>query len=112
MLGVAPTYLSPAGQLALGIYNYAITDTDWQKKKALRQIYYSWKAFIPGSLAWRDFISVWNGEKDLEEILFYGKKEEKKPEAITIGKPSISKISIPKINKIKINKISPGKIKF
>ena len=112
LIGVLPTYLSPAGQVALGFYNYATATEDWQKKRALKQIYYSWKAFIPGSLAWKDFLAVWNGEKDLEEILFYGKKEEKKPEAITIGKPSISKISIPKINKIKINKISPVKIKF
>jgi len=94
MLGVAPTYLSPAGQVALGFYNYATATEDWQKKRALKQIYYSWKAFIPGSLAWRDFLSVWNGEKDLNEILFYGKKkEEKKPKPITIGKPSVSKIT-------------------
>ena len=78
MLGVAPTYLSPAGQVALGLYNYATATEDWQKKRALNQIYYSWKAFIPGSLAWRDFLAVWNGEKDLEEILFYGKKEKEK----------------------------------
>jgi len=78
LLGVAPTYFSPAIQVAFGFYNYATATEDWQKKRALNQIYYSWKAFIPGSLAWRDFISVWNGEKDLEEILFYGKKEEEK----------------------------------
>ena len=78
MIGVLPAYISPAGQVALGIYNYAIADTEYEKKRALNQIYYSWKAFIPGSLAWRDFIAVWDGEKDLEEILFYGKKEEKK----------------------------------
>jgi len=113
MLGVLPGYLSPAGQLGLGFYNYTIADSDWQKKMALNQIYYSWKAFIPGSLAWRDFLAVWNGEKDLEEILFYGKTEEKKKaEPIVIGKPSVSKITIPKISKIKINKISPTKVKF
>jgi len=112
LLGVAPTWLSPAGQLALGIYNYATADEDWKREKALRQIYYSWKAFIPGSLAWRDFLAVWKGEKELNEILFYGKKEEKKPEAIKIGKPSIEKITIPKISGIKINKISPVKTKF
>ncbi len=70
--------MSPAMQVALGMYNYATATEDWQKKRALKQIYYSWKAFIPGSLAWRDFLAVWKGEKDLEEILFYGKKEEKK----------------------------------
>ena len=78
LIGVLPTYLSPAGQVALGLYNYATATEDWQKKRALNQIYYSWKAFIPGSLAWRDFLAVWNGEKELEEILFYGKKEKEK----------------------------------
>ena len=77
MLGVAPTYLSPAGQVALGFYNYATADEDWKREKALKQIYYSWKAFIPGSLAWRDFLAVWKGEKELNEILWYAKKEEK-----------------------------------
>ena len=79
MLGVAPTYLSPAGQLALGMYNYATAKEDWQRKRALNQIYYSWRAFIPGSLAWRDFLAVWKGEKELNEILFYGKEEVAKP---------------------------------
>ena len=78
MLGVLPVYISPAGQVALGMYNYATATEDWQKKRALSQIYYSWKAFIPGSLAWRDFLAVWKGEKELNEILFYGKKEEEK----------------------------------
>lgn len=102
LLGVAPTYLSPAMQLALGMYNYAIATEDWKRKKALNQIYYSWKAFIPGSLAWRDFIAVWNGEKDLEEILFYGKKEEKKVQ------PPL-KITIPKGGKLKFIEIKPKK---
>ena len=78
MIGVLPVYISPAGQVALGMYNYATATEDWQKKRALGQIYYSWKAFIPGSLAWRDFLAVWKGEKELKEILFYGKKEEEK----------------------------------
>ena len=62
----------------MGFYNYVTADADWKREKALKQIYYSWKAFIPGSLAWRDFLAVWKGEKELTEILFYGKKEEKK----------------------------------
>ena len=78
MLGVLPVYMSPATQVALGFYNYVTATEDWQRKRALKQIYYSWKAFIPGSLAWKDFLAVWKGEKDLEEILFYGKKEEEK----------------------------------
>lgn len=80
MLGVAPVYLSPAGQVALGFYNYVTATEDWKREKALKQIYYSWKAFIPGSLAWRDFLAVWKGEKEFNEILFYGKKEERPKE--------------------------------
>ena len=109
MLGVAPTYLSPAGQVALGFYNYVTADADWKREKALKQIYYSWKAFIPGSLAWRDFIAVWNGEKELEEILFYGKKEEKKvqpPLKITIPKNGKLEFTGPKL------KIESKKLKF
>ncbi len=83
LLGVLPVYMSPAMQVALGMYNYATATEDWQKKRALKQIYYSWKAFIPGSLAWRDFLAVWKGEKELNEILFYGKKEEKKKEPVS-----------------------------
>jgi len=101
MLGVAPVYLSPAGQVALGFYNYVTATEDWKREKALRQIYYSWKAFIPGSLAWRDFIAVWKGEKELNEILFYGKKEEKKKVPL--------KITIPKGGKLKFIEIKPKK---
>ncbi len=109
LLGVAPVYLSPAGQLSLGMYNYATATEDWQKKRALKQIYYSWKAFIPGSLAWRDFLAVWKGEKDLEEILFYAKKEEKKvqpPLKITIPKSGKLKFTEPKLD------IKSTKLKF
>ena len=98
MLGVAPTYLSPAGQVALGMYNYATADEDWKREKALKQIYYSWKAFIPGSLAWRDFLAVWKGEKELSEILWYGKKEKAK------GKP------VPTIKFDWDKKIEPTKV--
>jgi hypothetical protein len=99
MLGVAPVYLSPAGQVALGFYNYVTATEDWKREKALRQIYYSWKAFIPGSLAWRDFLAVWKGEKELSEILWYAKKE-KKPK----GKP------VPTIKFDWEKKIEPTKV--
>ena len=86
MLGVLPVYMSPAMQVALGMYNYATADEDWKRKKALKQIYYSWRAFIPGSLAWRDFLAVWKGEKELGEILWYGKKEKAKGKPVSTVK--------------------------
>ena len=58
LLGVLPVYMSPAMQVALGMYNYATATEDWKKERALKQIYYSWKAFIPGSIARRDFLAV------------------------------------------------------
>lgn len=96
LLGVAPIWLSPAMQVALGFYNYVTATSDWQRQKALRQIKYSWTAFIPGSLAWKDFIAVWNGEKDLKYLFFY-KKIEKEKEKI----PPPLEIKIPKSGKLK-----------
>ncbi|MBA7569919.1 hypothetical protein ES695_18170 [Candidatus Atribacteria bacterium 1244-E10-H5-B2] len=105
LIGVLPTYISPAGQVALGLYNYATATSDWQRQRAKRQIQYSWTAFIPGSLAWRDFIAVWNGEKDLKDLFFYKKieKEEKKkvPLKITIPESKKLKFIEPKIEKSK-----------
>ena len=71
LLGVLPTYLSPPGQIAMGLLNFIVAQNDWQRKKGLRQIKYSWKAFIPGSGAWRDFIRAWDKEIGLKELIFY-----------------------------------------
>lgn len=75
LLGVLPTYLSPPAQIVTGLYNYVAADSDWQKKKALQRIKWSWKAFVPGSGAWRDFSSVWEGEKPVESLFFYTEKK-------------------------------------
>ena len=77
LIGVLPTYLSPAGQVALGLYAYATAKSDWQRQQALRKIQFSWTAFIPGSLAWRDFLAVWNGDKEIKELFFYKQPEKK-----------------------------------
>lgn len=110
LLGVAPTWLSPAAQVALGFYNYATAKYDWQRNKALKQIHNSWKAFVPGSLAWKDFMAAWNGEKDLKDLFFYKKVVEKKK----ISPPL--KIAIPKSEKLKFIepelKIKSKKLKF
>jgi len=80
LLGVLPTYLSPPGQMVLGLYNYLFAgDDDWKRKKAINQMKYSWKSFLPGSGAWKEWSGLWSGKKTLKETLFYtGKKEEPK----------------------------------
>lgn len=71
LMGVVPDTLSPAMQMALGLYGYVSADNDYGRKKAVRQIYYSWKAFVPGSLTFSDFNDVWTGEKPLISLFFY-----------------------------------------
>ena len=71
LLGVLPTYMSPAAQLAIGIYRYIAASDSRTKAEAKRQIFYSWKAFIPGSLAWRDYAAVWTGKKPIESLFLY-----------------------------------------
>ncbi|GAI47374.1 unnamed protein product, partial [marine sediment metagenome] len=70
--GVVPSYMSPAGQLMLGMVNYIAADNDWQRKKAENAMKYSWKAFLPGSSAWKDWSDVWSGKKPLKSLFFYG----------------------------------------
>ena len=77
LLGVLPTYMSPSAQIAIGLYTYATANSDWERTKAKRRIYYSWRAFIPGSLAWKDFSNVWTGKKPLSSLFFYIKKKKK-----------------------------------
>lgn len=72
--GPAPAYLSPPGQLLVGLYGVLTAKTEWQRNKALRQMKYSWRAFIPGSMAWRDLIGYLHKEKTLKELLFYTKR--------------------------------------
>jgi len=85
MIGVLPTYMSPAAQFVIGLYNYATADDDWARTKALNAMKYSWATFIPGSLAWKDWSAVWKGEKPLESLFLYGteeKEEESKSPAV------------------------------
>jgi hypothetical protein len=87
LIGVAPEYFSPPVQVALGFYNYAVADHDWQREKAKRQIFESWKVLVPGSLAWKDFGAVWNGTKPLSSLFFYG--DEVPPQTPTWGIPAL-----------------------
>lgn len=91
MIAVLPTTLSPAGQLAIGIYNYTLATSDWQRTMALKQIKNSWTAFIPGSLAWKDFIAVWNGEKNLKDLFFYKTTVKEEKQQVPVGRIDIKK---------------------
>lgn len=104
LIGVLPSYISPPGQLALGLYNYAVANTELQKKRALRQIYLCWTALIPGSLAWEDFVAVWNGEKDLKELFFYSSKQESG--SVKYTSPYLKKYNITTHNSSTISKYS------
>ena len=93
--GAAPTGTPPTAQFITGLYTYLTTlddlDDDWGKKKntqAKKQMYYAMKTFVPGYLAWKDFIGLWSGEKSWKDYFFYTKKkEEAKPIKIKpIGK--------------------------
>lgn len=77
LLGVLPQYLSPAGQIATGLLQLLTAKDEWQKKKALRMIQFSWKAFIPGSGAWKDVADVWQGKKPLKSLFFHTERPKK-----------------------------------
>jgi len=77
LLAVLPTYLSPPGQILMGLYKYLTADSEYTKNQAVRQMKYSWSAFLPGSGAWREWKPLWEGEKTLKETLFKVEQEEK-----------------------------------
>jgi len=91
--GPLPAYLSPPGQILVGLMKYITARSDWQRDQAKRQIKYSYKAIVPGSLAWRDFSRWWRGEISLKELLFYTEKGKKKK---TIKFPEGTKYIEPK----------------
>jgi hypothetical protein len=74
LLGALPGYLSPPGQLLLGTYLYLAADNDKQRKYAKRTIGRAWKAFLPGSYAWRDVWKVYTGDKPIKSLFFYPEK--------------------------------------
>jgi len=80
LLGVLPAYLSPQGQVAVGLANYIFGKSEYQKKTGLNQIKYSITAFIPGSMAWKEFSKAWRGEEGAVKSLFFHteKPKEKK----------------------------------
>ena len=87
--GAAPTGVPPTAQLAIGLYTYLVTlpnlGETWAKRKnseAKRQMFYALKTFIPGYLAWKDFMGLWSGEKTWKEYFFYTKKAKTEENAL------------------------------
>ena len=76
---VLPYNLTPVAQFMGGLYGYVAADTDWQKASAKRQIFNSWKAIVPGALAYEEFEQIWSGEMSLWQLFFYGRQEEGAP---------------------------------
>ena len=76
---VIPHYLSPVGQLMTGLLTYVAASSDWEREKGKREIYSSWKAIVPGPLAWEEFQKLWSGEMPLWQMFFYGREEEGPP---------------------------------
>ena len=70
MLGVLPAYLSPQGQILLGIYKSVVAKSKYEKRQAQRTLKQSWKAFVPGSLAWKDWQKFWN-TGDVKKLISY-----------------------------------------
>jgi len=80
LLGAMPSGLSPAGQFVGGLWSYIVADTDYQRTQAVNDMKYSYKAFIPGSVAYREFLDLWSGDKSLKEYLFHTEKKKKPKE--------------------------------
>lgn len=70
-VGPAPVYLSPLGQVMIGSIRYLTAKSDAQRSRAMYQMKYSYKAFVPGSMAWKDLSRFLRGEDDLKQFLFY-----------------------------------------
>jgi len=75
LFGVLPTYLSPPGQIVTGLTNYIFGKSEWQKTKGKNQVLNSLWAFVPGSMATKDWWKA-QEESNLEELFFYTEKEE------------------------------------
>lgn len=75
-LGPAPFYLPPLGQLINGTIRYMTAKSDRQRKQALSTLKYVYKAFVPGSMAWRDLEKFMSSEHNLKQYLFYTEEGE------------------------------------
>jgi len=110
LLGTLPAYLSPPGQIILGLFQYAVAKDDKQRKRAISRLKWSWKAFVPGSGAWKDFSKVWKGEMTTKEFLFYTEKQKKGTSFTTGTVPQGTTKFL--IKKDTSNKLGVGTTKF
>jgi len=76
LLGVLPSYLSPVGQVSLGLVLLSAAKDERQKTVAKNILKKSWKAFLPGSGAWKDVAAVWEGDKPLKYLFFHTVKDD------------------------------------
>jgi len=80
LIGALPSYLSPPGQIAISLYKYLVADNDYQRNQATWQLKQSWRAMVPGSMAWQDYSKAWD-TGNLKELFFYiDKSKQKKSE--------------------------------
>jgi hypothetical protein len=99
LLGVLPSYLSPQGQMVVGLMKVMFAKNDAQRKAGIRQLKYSVGAFIPGSMAWKDFAKVWRGDDELKSLFFHTERKQKEPkEKIRQGIPGLP--ALPKLPKL------------
>lgn len=74
-----PHDVAPFGQVMLGLWHYGTADTETEREEGLKEIYGSWKAVIPGFLAYDEFRKFWSGEKPLWQLFFFGTTAEGPP---------------------------------
>ena len=79
---VLPHNESPFMQFAIGLSKYVSAGTDWERTQAKRSMFYSWKAIVPGALAFSEFEKLWSGEMPLWQMFFYGSEETGAPPRI------------------------------
>ena len=79
---VLPHNESPFMQFAIGLSKYVSAGSDWERTQAKRSMFYSWKAIVPGALAFSEFEKLWSGEMPLWQMFFYGSEETGAPPRI------------------------------
>ena len=84
LLGVLPSYLSPPGQIAIGLWLLLTAKDARERKRAKRMLKNSWKAFIPTSKAWSDVYKVWTGQKPLKYLFFHTERKEYRRKGLDI----------------------------
>lgn len=80
ILGVLPSNMAPMAEFMFGFYAYIVGSAmggdrgDAMKEKGKRKMLYSYKALIPYSNAWRNFMKQWHGAP-WKDIFIYPKEK-------------------------------------